>query len=271
MFYDFKMNLKSEIRLYFFTCGTLRCKTTMGLKLNDPLKEELEFPVPWFLLQHPKGNVIIDGGIAVECALNAKSRMGEIIDTYEPTFTPEAGCLAELNKLGIEQIDYVLFSHLHWDHTGAAGRFPNALHIVQRSEYEYAMAPDWFAANAYARTDFDNPNIRWYFLEGPDADSFDLFGDSVLKTILTPGHSVGHQSFLITVPNDGPILLSVDAAYTMDHWNQTALPVFATSILESVRSVQRLHQIARKTGAKIVTGHDPESWSKFKHAPEYYS
>jgi glyoxylase-like metal-dependent hydrolase (beta-lactamase superfamily II) len=48
-------------------------------------------------------------------------------------------------------------------------------------------------------------------------DNYDLFGDGTVKMIFTPGHAPGHQSFLINLPKNGPILLTVDAAYTLDH------------------------------------------------------
>jgi N-acyl homoserine lactone hydrolase len=111
------------------------------------------------------------------------------------------------------------------DHTGAAGRFSEALHIVQRAEYEYAFTPDWFAGAGYIRKDFDRPGVRRHFLDGTATDNYDLFGDGTVKMIFTPGHAPGHQSFLINLPKNGSILLTVDAAYTLDHWNEKALPM----------------------------------------------
>ena len=67
-----------------------------------------------------------------------------------------------------------------------------------------------------------------------------------------------------------PILLTVDAAYTLDHWNEKALPGFLASTVDTVRSVRKLHQVARSTGAQIVTGHDPDVWPTFKQAPKFY-
>jgi len=61
--------------------------------------------------------------------------------------------------------DFLLQSHLHLDHSGGIGRFPNATHVVQRKEYDYAFNPDWFAKAAYIRQDFDKPNLKWKFLE----------------------------------------------------------------------------------------------------------
>jgi len=49
-----------------------------------------------------------------------------------------------------------------------------------------------------------------------------------------------------------------------------ALPGFLASTVDTVRSVRKLHQVARRTGAQIVTGHDPDAWPKFKQAPEFY-
>jgi glyoxylase-like metal-dependent hydrolase (beta-lactamase superfamily II) len=71
-------------------------------------------------------------------------------------------------------------------------RFPNAIHIVQRVEYEYALAPDWCAAEGYIRKDFDRPGLHWFFLEGLATDFYDLFGDGTIKLIFTPGHATGH-------------------------------------------------------------------------------
>jgi hypothetical protein len=36
------------------------------------LNEPYEIPVPWFFIQHPKGNIVIDGGNAVECVRTSK-------------------------------------------------------------------------------------------------------------------------------------------------------------------------------------------------------
>jgi N-acyl homoserine lactone hydrolase len=88
--------------------------------------------------------------------------------------------------------------------------------------------------------------------------------------VATPGHSVAHQSFLITLPKTGAVLLTIDAAYTMEHWEEKTLPSFATSTLEAVRSVKKLRQIAHSANALVVTGHDRIAWPGFKHAPGFY-
>lgn len=261
----------ADLCLYFLTAGTLRCKVH-NIKMNQGLGEPYEIPVPWFLITHPRGNVVIDGGSAVECATDPRGHWGNVVDVYWPVLQEQQGCLQQLRQLDIaaESVRFVLQSHLHLDHTGAVGRFPDATHVVQRREYEYAFTPDWFAAGGYIRKDFDRPGLKWQFLEGEASDYYDLYGDGSIVLVFTPGHAPGHQSFLITLPRSGRVLLTVDAAYTKDHWDERALPGFMTSALEAVRSVRKLKALADRTDALVVTGHDPDAWPQFRHAPAFY-
>src|SRR5262249_20781755 len=55
----------------------------------------------------------------------------------------------------------------------------------------------------------------------------------------------------------GRVLLTVDVAYTMDHWEERALPGFMVSAVDAVRSVRKFRALADKTEALVVTGHDP--------------
>lgn len=124
-----------EIKLYMLQSGTLKCKVH-NIKMNQGDGEDYEIPVPFFLITHPKGHIIIDGGNAIEVAHDPRGYWGDICDIYEPVLDPGEGCVDQLRRLGIEPEDvrYVVQSHLHLDHTGAIGRFPNATHVVQRTE-----------------------------------------------------------------------------------------------------------------------------------------
>ena len=265
--------MADDTRLYMFECGTLKCHVE-NIKMNQGLGDEYEIPVPWYLVQHPKGLVVIDGGNAAECADDPVGHWGATTDVYYPEMTAEQACVPALKAAGFDPADvkFILQSHLHLDHTGALGAvsdFPNAKVIATRAEFEYAHAPDWFAAGGYIQADFNKPDVPWVLLE-PTDDGYDLFGDGVIRMWQTPGHAPGHQSFEITLPNSGSTLLTVDAAYTTDHWDEKALPGFLASVVDTVRSVRKLHRIAARSDSTVVTGHDPDTWPKFKHAPEFY-
>jgi glyoxylase-like metal-dependent hydrolase (beta-lactamase superfamily II) len=197
---------------------------------------------------------------------------GDVVAAYEPVMGKKENCIDQLNNIGVDPagVKYVLHSHLHLDHSGGVGRFPNATYVVQQREYDYAFNPDWFSKPAYIRKDFDKPGLDWKFLDHKKDDFYDLFGDGSIILIFTPGHAPGHQSFLVKLPNTGYVLLTIDAAYTMDHWNNLTLPGLVCSAVDVVDSVKKLKKIAKEKKAIVVTGHDPHAWEGFKKAPMFY-
>ena len=134
----------SEIKLYMFQTGTLKTKLKY-IKMNQS-NENFEIPVPWFLIKHPQGNIVIDGGNALEVAIDKHAHWGSVIDAYDPVMTKSENCIEQAKSIGVnvEDVRYLIQSHLHLDHSGGVGRFPNAIHIIQRLEYDYAHNPDWF-------------------------------------------------------------------------------------------------------------------------------
>ena len=256
-----------------FECGTLKCHVE-NIKMNQGWASEYAIPVPGSCSAPPRA-VVIDGGNAAECATDARGHWGAICDVYWPDDDARAGLRARLARGRLRpRPTSVRRSNLTCTSTTRARWRPSTSSptrkvVATRAEYEYAHAPDWFAAGGYIRADYNKPGIDWLLLEGND-DGYDLYGDGTLRMWQTPGHAPGHQSFEIALANTGSVLLTVDAAYTMDHWNEKALPGFLASAVDSVRSVRKLHRIAERSGSTVVTGHDPEAWPAFKQAPEHY-
>lgn len=262
----------SEIKLYMLQSGHQRCQYH-DIRMNQGKGDSYVIPVPWFLLTHPQGNTVIDGGLAVEGLNNPHGYWGNAVEHYKPIMDADQGCASQLTNLGIspESVRYVLLSHLHSDHTGAVGRFPAATHIVQRQEYDYAFSPDWFAAGAYCRKDFDREGLKWHFLKGLETDGFDLYGDGVLQAFFTPGHTPGHQSFIVSLPSGRAFTLAIDAAYTLDHFYDKALPGLMTSASEAARSVAKLRALTEMHNAEIIPGHDPDIWPRYVMKTEGYN
>lgn len=263
--------MADDLRLYFLECGSLKTQVQY-IKMNQGLGDPYEVPVPYFLITHPRGNVLFDGGNALEVAQDARAHWGAVVDAYEPVMSEDDFVVNRLQGLDIDpaSIRYVIQSHLHLDHSGAIGHFPNAEYIVQRRELEYAYTPDWFQAPGYIRADFDR-DVNWLFLDGPHDDGYDVFGDGTIKTLFTPGHAPGHMSVIVNLPHEGSMMLTADACYTLDHYNRTALPGMIHSAHDVAASVDRIHRTVDALDATVVTGHDPEAWPDFKKAPDYYA
>jgi N-acyl homoserine lactone hydrolase len=262
--------MPDDFRLYFFSCGTLRTQVQY-IKMNQGLGEPYEVPVPFFLITHPKGNVLFDGGNALGVARDPRGTWGAVVDAYEPVMTEDDFVVNQLKAIDVDpgSIRYVLQSHLHLDHSGALGHFPNAEYIVQRRELEYAFTPDWFAKPAYIRADFDQ-DLRWIYLDGLHDDGYDIHGDGTLQTLFTPGHAPGHTSLLVDLPSSGAMMLTADACYTRAHFENEALPGLIYSAADCAESVRRIRRTVDRLEATVVTGHDPEDWPKFKKSPEFY-
>ncbi len=176
----------SGIELHMFQTGTLRTKVKY-IKMESG-RRALEIPVPWFLLKHPRGNVVIHGGNAVEAAIDKRGHWGAVVDAYDPVMQVSENVVDQLKLVGVGTGDvrFVVQSHLHLDHTGAVGRFPTATTIAQRAEYEYAHKPHWFSVAACIRADFDRPGIDWKFLGGGPADRLGCVAAVHLHRVLHP-------------------------------------------------------------------------------------
>ena len=68
----------SGIKLYMFQTGSIKTKLKF-IKMNHS-EEPYEIPVPWFLIKHPEGDVIIDGGMPIEAALDKHKHWGDVVD-----------------------------------------------------------------------------------------------------------------------------------------------------------------------------------------------
>ena len=266
--------MSEPIRLYMFEGGTVYLPLrnfTLGAGQGG---EMITTPIIWFLLTHPRGNVIVDGGNAAEVAIDAKAHWGRITEMSTAIMAPQQAVVPQLERLGIDlaSIRWIVQSHLHLDHTGALAaidRFPNAQVLVTRTEYEWAHAPDSIAEIGYCKADYVKPGIDWFTLEATD-DGYDLFDDGTLSCWLTPGHTPGHMSFEVHLPSGAAYVLAVDAANSLEHLEERALPGFLVSAPDALRSVRKLQRLAWRAQATVVAGHDPYQWPSFNQAPEYY-
>jgi glyoxylase-like metal-dependent hydrolase (beta-lactamase superfamily II) len=164
------------------------------------------------------------------------------------------------------EVTHIVQTHLHIDHTGALGHFPEAAVVVHARELEAARAATDPMRSGYVRADYDRPDLRW---EPVDGDT-DLFGDGVVRLLETPGHAAGHMSILLELADTGPVLLTADACDNRAQWDGKAHVRALHSREQAADSLDRLHGLADETGALLVFGHDPENWAELRHTPEAY-
>ena len=139
------------MKLYAFECGILKSQKHLFVA-GKGVGQPFDVPVPFFLIEHDKGLVMYDTGNALEVARDKVKHWGAgLVAAYDPIMTEDQYCVNQLAKIGVmpEDITDVVFSHLHLDHAGGCGEFPNARYYVQRREMEWAYTADFYHCLLY--------------------------------------------------------------------------------------------------------------------------
>ena len=248
-----------RLRLYGMTCGWLSSDLSMMLAGSEG---RIRFPVPAYLIKHPKGTVLFDTGLHPASQQDALGRIGELANFFQVEFRPGEDIKSRLEHLQIDanKIDFVINSHLHFDHTGGNELVPNAKIIIQKREWEAGHLPEMIQANAFNPNDYEHGHLVKQ-VEG----EFDLFGDGTIVTIPTFGHTPGHQSLKVKLTS-GTIVLAADACYLRKTIEDLHLPALVFDRSEMLRSLFILRKL-QSAGARIFFGHDPSFWNQIPQAP----
>ncbi|MHA3701225.1 N-acyl homoserine lactonase family protein [Jatrophihabitans sp. YIM 134969] len=172
---------------------------------------------------------------------------------------------SRLKALGVGpgEIDYVVLSHLHFDHAGNVKLFQNtnAKLVCSKPEKDYAFNFDGPFAGAHLKADYEGLEF-----ETVDGDVAFLPGVSFIQT---PGHTIGSMSMKVDLADSGTMIFTSDAVYMGDSYGPPAVPASIVNNLESwFSSVEKLRKIGEESNATMVFGHDPEQITKLRTAPD---
>jgi len=247
------------VRLYAMNCGWQTLP--LGILLAGE-HGRLRVPTPSYLVQHPRGTVLFDSGLHVDCQTDPAARIGELANLFAFDYHPGDEVRARLATVGVDPRDvtFLVNSHLHFDHSGGNHQIPNARLVVQRPEWEAGHTPEAIAANYYYPHDYDLGHDV-LLVDG----EHDLFGDGSVVCVPTYGHTPGHQSLRVRSAA-GEIVLAGDACYLRRTLDEMHLPGVVHDADGMRRALEWLGR-ARAAGARIFYGHDPEFWRDVPQAP----
>ena len=171
---------------------------------NDRPGTLLPSPTTAFLILGAAQPIVVDAGVTPEVAA--------AVDGL--TVGPEHSLDRQLGRHGLEPGDVgtVLFTHLHLDHTGLVDQFTNARFVVQQTELRYAAAPlppTWMYAVSDIIKLIDPLRERVELIDG------DTQIAPGIRTVVTGGHSPGHQMVYVDVPS-GQAVITGDEVYALD-------------------------------------------------------
>ena len=246
--------------IYALECGQL----TMPLKIffEEAGEGVMRAPVPSFLIKHAKGSLLFDTGLNQITRVDPKGYLGErLAGLMEVHFGPGEDLQSRLERIDVEisRVDYVVNSHLHFDHCGCNRKVINAPVIVQQREWDWAtqLEPE----GGYIRSDYET---------GQDiitiVGEHDVFGDGSVLCIPSYGHTPGHQSLRIKAES-GEYVLTGDACYLRQTLEEFALPGVMHDRDQTLASLKMFRELQGR-GATIIYGHDPEFWPTLPKAPD---
>jgi len=234
--------------------------------------EPYDTPCPFYLVEHPEGTVAFDTGVSRELFQDPASYGPEgaaHMADFEPAVDigPEREPAALLDEIGYEpaDVDVVVMSHLHTDHAGNIDAFPEAEIVVQQAELDYARDPVapaqgifYLGGDLAALEEADVTTV-----EG----SYDVFGDGSVRTMSTPGHSPGHQSLRVELPDAGTVIIAGDIANLRAGYESEFMPAFTWSLDDAVRSVRAVREEAEASDADVFIHHDRDDQARLPDPP----
>jgi N-acyl homoserine lactone hydrolase len=189
--------------------------------------------------------------------------------------TPAQTMTAQLKLVGITPPDIKLIgiSHYHPDHTGNVDLFKNSTVLIQRLDYEQAMANGGSPAGP--------PNMPGEVFERNhpvsllDGD-YDVFGDGSVLLFFVGGHTLGSQVCLVHLRNTGYVLLSGDAVHLRSNFDTRRIPRIERANNENnwlwsvPLAYERVAALLSYYKAQLWVHHDIEDYKGRKFAPQYY-
>lgn len=241
-----------EMSLSRIECGT---PTTFAVnqRFSDTYSYgdlKLQFVFSCYLIKHGNDYMMWDTGFAMNT----------------PERAPKVGLVEQLAKINVtpDQIKFVGISHYHGDHLGGASQFPKATLLIGKG--------DWDELTSTKPREGANPALVAPWIKDgakvePVALDKDVFGDGSVMMLYTPGHTPGHHSLLVKLPQTGPVLLVGDLVHFHENWDNNGVPAFNVDRAQSLASIDRAKKIVAGAKTTVIIQHDARDVDKLPVFP----
>ncbi len=234
-------------------CGTPQAPTLVNQRFSDTfgygdLKVQLIYSC--YLIKHGDDWLLWDTGHAMTT----------------PNVAPKVSIVDQLAQINLkpEQIKYVGISHYHGDHVGQVGSFAKSTLLIGKGDWDALNSPKPPEGAVAA------PFGAWMRGEAkvePVALDKDIFGDGSVIMLYTPGHTPGHHSLLVKLPQKGPVLISGDLMHFHENYDTNGVPTFNADRAQTVASLERAKKIVANMKATVIIQHDARDLDKLPVFP----
>ena len=242
-----------EMSLTRLDCGTSAAPTAVNQRFSDTYAYgdlKLQFVFSCYLIKHGDEYMLWDAGHAMTT----------------PNVAPKVSLVDLLGQINVkpDQIKYVGISHYHADHTGQVASFPKATVLIGKGDWDAISAPKPGTGVNF------KPFESW--IKGDSKVEAltlvkDVFEDGSVIVIRTPGHTPGHSSLLVKLPQTGAVILVGDAIHFRENYDSDGVPAFNYDRAQTVASIERIKKIASNLKAKVIIQHDARDLNQLPAFP----
>lgn len=230
-----------------------------------PKSDLISVPVSTYLIEHPKGLILIDTGWN---SVN-RTKWGQIKNlsfqypVNKADLTDGQTIDEKLAALGYHDtdIDYLLMSHMHCDHADGLRLVKNAKRIMLSQEELHACKTDHFH---YLPHEWRGVKLTPYEYSdlpfGPHHRAYDVFGDGSVIQVWVPGHSAGLSATIVKSYNTNQyVLLAADTGYAAKSWEEMLTPGVVIDRAQAKQSLEWIKQQSEENNnIATLANHDPE-------------
>lgn len=212
---------------------------------------QIELRTDPILIQMEQKNILIESGIG----------KGKLSEKQKRNFgvTEESELEASLGSLGltVHDIDYVLMTHLHFDHvcgltSNVDGEFvsvfPNAKIVTSQIEWDEMRKPNIRSQNTYWKE-------NWEAIQNQVITFEKEWTLGKIKMVHTGGHSDGHSIVLIE-DGEQTVIHMADIMPTHAHQNVLWVMAYDDYPMDSIRAKQKWMDYGIKKSAWFTFYHD---------------
>lgn len=228
-------------------------------------------PVSAYLIEHPKGKILVDCGWHRDISPNGtydrksqiKSLGSPILYLVNQGILPKGEAIHEqLNRIGVnvKDLDYVLLTHLDCDHANGLKQVSEAKHIlISEDELNFAKKNSVVRYQKKWWSDVDITAFNWNGTDGVAHKSYDLFNDGSITLINIPGHSKGLFAVKIKNPLGKYVLLFSDGGYAKKSWQEMIPSGISKDKEMQWKSLQWIREESSNSNCLIsLANHDPD-------------
>jgi len=230
--------------------------------------EWVEIPVTGALIEHDDGLIVVDTGSHPD----AENVWPEAVWNVFPMtkFTDENRLENQLKLAGYkpEDVSYLVFTHLHLDHSGQASLFrdTDTIIVAHRKELSHALYMTWIGKpGAYVPDDLEAlKGANWFTF---DTNEFELLPG--VKLFWVGGHTPGSICVSVTTKKGNTYILTGDFVHLKDELEVESKGWLLGDADEYFTNIKKLKMLAKRPNTQLVIGHEPTLWDTYPKAPKY--